>query len=555
MADPRQRNAAFALALLLLAGCSKTSTPRAEQSPPPAATKTTALVVPQSGCARESGEPPVGMVNTDYVRQAICQAVIHTDPTRVTFRLPPDVTEEAARQALTVTGVTGEQVRFNRTRLETVLAVTLPEGEPGDTVTVRLEGPVGAGGVVAEMGFELKRVETPRISTEVQVGNEPFKPLVPGSTLPRQPLQFRFTLVGQPKRDRVEAAIQEALRHKGSQTPYTIAWEGDSRLLLTVPEPPPALFFPFDWLEAEQGLQVQRSAVALYTGEAPPQLVALDPATGQEEVLGEMPVDVLQPSLSPDGAWAALIATAPDAAEREQVWVVNTRTGQRWLTGFESDWAHQTIHWLPGGRLMLPAYRAVQVWDLNLAQGRREESEATYWGPLSPDKRYLAGTAVDPLKVDEATLITPASVVLLETGSLASKLLPDLARTRARQSSAPTYLPMLWQGERLWVADLVDYDKEKNAATTRFRVVEPETGAVLSEEGAPPQAEPPVGWPAATSGWQYKPDPNWGEVHLRSPEGRERAAGQGLVVGWRADGKLLVIRWANFPYLRRTEGI
>lgn len=556
MATLRQRTAAFALALFLLAGCAQPTSPPGEQSAPsqqPRAGLPLGETAAKDGCGRESGDPPVGMVNSAYVRQGLCPAYVHTDPARVTFRLPAGVSEPAVRQSLTVTGPAPDkvQVTFNRTRRETVLSVVLPEGKAGDAVTVRLAGPVGVGGAAVEMGFQLTRVETPRIFTEVQVGDEPFKPLEPGATLPRQPLRFRFTLAGQPRRDRVEAVIQEALRQKGVLTPYTTTWEGESRLVVTVQEPPPAIFFPFDWLEAEHGLQVQRSSVALYTGEAP-RLVAFDPVSWQETVVGEVPVDVLHASLSPDGAWAALIALAPDAAYREQVWVVNTRTGQRWLTGFQSLQWYRTVHWLPGGRMLLPTYRAVQVWDLAAAEGKRLESEATYWGPLSPDKRYLAGTAIDPLKVDESRLTTPGSVVLLDTQRMDFRLLPDIALARVRRSEVPTALPMAWDGGRLLVQDIITPHASQQMDVTRWRVIDPASGQVSDDKRASPPKEPPVGWPAQASGWQYKPNLNWGEVLLRSPEGQERSAGQGLVVGWRDDRRLLLIRWANFPYMRPT---
>ncbi|MFZ5826265.1 MAG: hypothetical protein ACOY94_18370 [Bacillota bacterium] len=556
-----QRPASLLLALLLLAGCSKP--PAAPQSPEPAPPPAVTAVAPGAGdlvegegCTPQAGAPPSGGAGSASVREGICQAYLQTDPALITFRLPPSVSELTARASLRIEGAGAERITFREGRDEGYLTVHLPAGKVGDELTIRLDGPLGPTGGPHTLGFRLKRIETPRIITEVRDQAGVWQKLTPGATLPRRELQLRLTLVGGPKRERVEFAVKEALHHRGAPSSHSLVWEGEERLLVTVPEPPPAILFRFDWLEAKHGLQVRRSTIAFYTGEAPPRLVALDPATGKETVVGEAPVDVLRASLSPDARWAYLAATDPTTTEREQVWVVDTESGERWLTPFTADWAHSQVHWLDN-LMLLPTTGALQVWDLNAREGRRHESQTWFWGPLSPDRQYLAGSLVDLRRADESTLVAPASIVLFSLEKMAERLYTDAARVKLSQSSKPIYIPMRWadDGQTLLFEDVVSRDPKSFEATTRWLALD--VGSWQVSDAALPavRKEPPPAWPRAASGWSYRPAHDWGEVKLLSPQGVDHAAGQGLVLGWRADGQLLLIRWENFAYLRRTEGI
>ncbi|MFZ5814464.1 MAG: TolB family protein [Bacillota bacterium] len=553
MAISWQRTAITAIAaLLVLAGCAKSSEPPPE--PPPSAVAEKPAPAPaadpfeaRTGCAERSGNPPEGGVGSAVVAGGLCRTYIHTDPTSVMFHLPPEVPEAVARKSLQVEGAEPESVSYYKSPAMGFLAVTLPAGAAGDQVTVRLRGPVGPGGTEADLGFQMKRLPTPRITTEVRYGGEEWKPLQPGSTLPRAPLHLRFHLIGQPKKERVEHAVSDAFRVQGAEWRFSLSWEGDHRLVASVEEPPPQLTFRFDWLEAAHGLQVQRSTTSFHTGAHPPQLVRLDPATGEERPVGEVPADLLEGALSPDGRWAALFATAPDATDREQVWLVDTRTGARRLTGFSSSWVHQRAVWLPD-RVLFPTFRGVDLWDLRTHQGSRIESEASLWGPLSPDGRYLPGAVIHHERADEQSLLAPVSIVLVDLERLAVRSFPDVTVTRLRQSDAPPSVGMVWSegGGRLLLADV---------GSSGWRSLDTSSGRVEAERAAPPPEAGPRPWPSSVSGWAFRPQTSWGPVLLRSPGGGERQAGQGLVLGWEPNGSLLLVRWENFPHRRMPEGL
>lgn len=583
MIDRSRRLAALLLVLALgLAACSRSGDDREpspqEPSPPPGQQAGTPapppaekppesqppapapLVPPEVGtCVPASAvesKPSGYLTARSAVTRGICGAAVPEDQFWLSFWLPPGVTEEAARAALQVEGPQPDQYRFWSGSDGGQLEVWFPKGPLGEEITVRLAGPVGPNGAKADLGYQLRRLASPTATAELKVGDGPFQPLLPGATVPAQPLYIRFRFTGNPTPEFIENQIKEAFEpHKDatSRTIFHLQWESPESLLLSLPAPPARTQIAFNGIEGENGLTMRHFAFVLYTGE-PPRLAALDPATGQETALTEVPADILGRNSSPDGRWVLVSALEGDSGYAAGYYLLDTTTATLQKTPLAAHGGYRGGFWL-GDRLIWPVVRQVQVYDLNQRAMSEYPSAADHLTSLSADGRLLAGFTLDYQREDPETWLAPATLVVHDLQTHTERVYEDAASVGVPHKSAPPFLSMRFSDDHtaLYFQEYVKGSTPEQRIVPRWMKLDLQSGAVSPADRVPePAPESPT--PAkGSTGWSYVTN-EWGPVLLRSPEGQEQSFGSGLVLGWQPDGKLLLVRWPNFE-LRRHPGI
>lgn len=569
-----KRAPAFTLALLLalLAGCSpvpapqdgagtpdETSTTGSGPSPEadPATGEATLSDATETAClpVAEPDRRPLGRLEFTAVTEGLCEAVAPAEEFFLTFAFPPGLPEEAVRSSLEVSG--GEVTQLDISGGEYLL-VYLGPAEPGTETTVRVRGPVGEGGTPADLGFRLRREASPTVEVDVQVGDDPWRPHQPGEYLEPGPVRVRLAFSHPVAADQVEWRFQgvlEAVKDRDA-IPHQLSWTDPRTLVVELPEPPPALYVELGYIEDDRGLRTRSGILNLHVG-TPPRLTALDPATGQEEVLGPAPVDIRWASASPDGRWVVLEATQPDSTSGTDVWLVETATGEAMKTDLQESPYSPGYIWFPD-RLVVAGWTELQEWDLTRHERRVLPAEASYAGPLSPDGRYLAGRVLHMDREDPETWLAPLTVAVYDLATHTERLYPEVGNfwVPHRGGGVPVSVPMRWPdgGRSLYV--LQHYPGPTPAdSETYWAVLDLETGVLTPAEdySADPfdyeRAEPhPV---SNASGWAFL-SAGWGAVILISPGGQEVAGGDGLPLAWMPDGRLLLVRWPDYPYLRYT---
>jgi hypothetical protein len=485
------------------------------------------------------------------VMQGLCGGAVPEDEFAVNFSLPPTVTEAAARAALQVDGpAQPEWVSFAASPQMATLWLLFPKGKLGETFTIRLAGPVGVNGAAADLGFVLRRMESPTARAELKVGDGAWQPLVPGATVPAQPLYLRFTFTGNPSPEQIERRIKDAFAPGKDDTTkivYHLQWEGPQRLLLSLPAPPPRILIDLSFITGDHGLYIRRFTFVLYTGQEP-RLVALDPATGQENEVGPAPVDVLGRQLSPDGKWVLVTALRGDSNNAADTYLLDTETATLRMTPLLQG----TSYWL-ADRLVMAVSRKVQVYDLSSHQVAEYPTAMNDPTVLSPDGRYLTGFSLDYEREDPETSLAPATIVIHDLQAHTERTFADIASVRVPHKEVPPSLPMDFSPDSttLYYREQVKGTATGQGQATRWMQLDLRTGKTgpASAREMPQRYEPVKG----PTGWQYV-SAGWGPIQLLTPEGDGKSFGSGLVLGWRPDGRLLVIRWPNFER-RRFQGI
>ncbi|HEY3366789.1 MAG TPA: hypothetical protein VGK74_17190 [Symbiobacteriaceae bacterium] len=189
----------------------------------------------------------------------------------------------------------------------------------------------------------------------------------------------------------------------------------------------------------------------------------------------------------------------------------------------------------------MPTGLRVQVLDLATQQERTTVSKAEHWAASSPDGRFLAGFTQHGEREDPKTGLAPSDLIIHDLQTHQEQVFPDAAQVGVRHSEAPPVMRMAWS------ADSKPYWKSLN----------PTTGTIAdatSPPDVPPAYAPPPPLPPGPTGWTVAQPQGWGAITLKGPQGQTRAAGEGLALGWRPDGSLLVLRWPNAAH-RRNPGI
>lgn len=510
------------------------------QPPPKAKAPPDPLIPPlQPPCLSQPRKGPFAYADRRYVESGTCPARIDTEPFRVTFELTGTATAQAVQAALQIEGpvqpkiTVWEPYYWSR---QFLLYLDFPAGAPGEQFSVRLSGPLEPGGTPVDLGFRLERVPPPSVLMQwrpAAAGGD-WLPLERPASLPRRPLHLRVQTVGPVPSGEVERILaQEGL--SGWQ------WTGPDSLFLALPEPPARLRLNFDGILTPDYVRTSRSAWELFTG-PPPVLVAVDPATGQETAVGRAPLHAAHGSLSPNGEQALFFAAHPDSEYAEEPWVIDTKSGKALRLGIRTYSA--IPRWSAGG-LLLPQGGTVYHWRLGDEAPTAVQTSAAGFVALSADGRWLAGFDYDARREDKQMMM-PGSLVLYDTVERKERVLAsEQIQVRMPHSEFGPQLPMAFTPDG---GALVF--REQPPTGLRWRRIDLTTGEIspAEEPGQPDGTERP----ANESGYRFTRHDGYGTVVVTTPDGRELWFGKGLVLGWRADGHLLVVRWEQADLLRRV---
>lgn len=357
------------------------------------------------------------------------------------------------------------------------------------------------------------------VSLEVRSGDGPWQPVKEGATYPRESLALRFQLHG---------AVDEAALRQQLPEGARVEKAGDDRLDAFMAQAPPVLRF--------SGVGSPEGLVRFYTG-LPPQLVALDPATGNEEALAELPVDIQEVYLGPGGrqVLAHALASGPDGQLLAHAHLIDLTTGERWVRPHPWSVFGGHVAWW-GDAVILTRPYALEVWEPRTDSRTEIASQGKYWVALSPEGRYLAGYSFDQNDLKEDWL-PPATVVLFDLKERIERLYPGVARPKVYTHGIDFYLAFNAGGTGLLMEDHPTRESVRGLRLDR------ETGQVtVVGEGSlrPPYDEPSPGY----MGWSYR-RALWEDVKVVNEAAEEKVWGRGYTVGWLPDGRLLVVRWEN----------
>lgn len=348
-----------------------------------------------------------------------------------------------------------------------------------------------------------------------------------GALAPAGPLTLRFKLP--PGAD--AADFEAKLAMWKPEVARTIRVPAPDLVEMTVEGPPAHVQIIWSGSLPELG------SLEMFTG-GPPHVVALNPATGAEETLAELPLRPGVPDLSPDGRWLAVYT---ETGGTVSVFIVDLTTGQRHRLS-TSPFPDQGLFWYADGAVVSAGHH-LHFWDwTRKAESGSVESKAADWCCTSPDGRYLAGYAIEETwkGIGDTPYVT---VVVHDLQKRTERAYPHAAKARVAPHQVVLTLQWAPDGRSLLLADNLGQGK-----TTPLRL-DLTTGQVS------PSSTPMREWTfsetvAGPGGWQYRvPDlmkrggrPG-GPVDLIGPDGKEYHYGEGYIAGWRADGSLLVMRW------------
>lgn len=363
---------------------------------------------------------------------------------------------------------------------------------------------------------------------EVRVSQDQWEPVQPGATLPAQNVTLRFQF----QEDLTPVELEDWIKRRftGTLAVYSLPAAGVAEV--TLPDLPSYLHF----------FTTTQGHVPMFFGD-PPTLVLLDLATGSEKIIGEAPSSVWKASVSPDGRWAVLGAYAQPYGS-EQVWLTELSTGERQLLPVKADEITGPFTWVED-QLLIPHGSTMQYWDLSARKAVPRSSAGFFWGPLSPDGRYLAGFSVSQIEKQ----VEPATVVIYDLKTGTEQSYPSIAGSLVR--SCWIELSMAWDtsGNFLLIEDYVTI-KAKGVVHLDRR-----TGEV-SRKNQTTIPEPDYDRPRlgpSPNGWQVL-NRGWGPLEGNSPSGERFKWGEGYPVGWMPDGTLVVVRWQNAEHRVKPGG-
>lgn len=538
---------------LLLSGCSRPAvTPPAEPAPPPVVERAPAPEPTPTPAPQPPVITPVSMAVGSLRRPFYADMSVISGVNAVTideegfdlfFSLPPETTREQAQAALRIEAPVSPELSFSAQPAELYVFMRFPTGKVGESINVRLTGLLP--GLTGDLGFALTRGPSPRVTVELSRNGGDWEPLTAIPVLSPQPLAFRFRLHGGADVFRARLQIERALEG----VKYRFEQPAPDTLVVTVPESPPLLFFDFRGVPGEHGV-IMNAGATVYIGE-PPILALLDPATGQEQVLMEVPADLLRGSMSPDGNWLLLSGMAPEQPWEDNVWMANLQTKELRLTDLRDE-PYRPVPkvWLPD-RLLLPYQGRLQTWHLKSGTTETYQGDAEFWQTASPDGRYIVGYSVDYGREDQNWL-APASLFIHDVQKGTDAVLPDLVQYRVPHKGVYLFVRTIWEADGRHIL-VQDVRWANNALAVGFVRVDVTTGQTEPYTGPTPAPQRVEEWHPSPGGWQVRNYGPWAQVSLRAPDGTEQEAGPGLVVGWTSQGKLLLVRW-NAEQRRQRMG-
>jgi hypothetical protein len=451
-----------------------------------------------------------------------CQWVVDTQ--RLTINVPNLEADsaEAAVKLVTLMGATptltvepqrGYQGRWS-------VGLDLPAGPVGQKITISVAQPSGQ-----PVTATLIRKQSPTVSVTMQGADGTWAPFTPGVSLGAGPKRLRFEATGgvAPKLVFVTTGWQ------GIKPDQVSAQGNQTEVLFT--NPPPLVQVLIGSEPDVDGLIALQTSVHFYIGE-PPKLVAVSPASGKEDPIGPAPADLgSQVALRGDGRYLALISLIPEAAEGNQVWLVDLKTGTLTRTPFQYG-----PEGSPGfdirGRLISPLqYGHVGILDPATGKSEVQLSAATQWGKLSPDGRFMAGrVGAEPGRGTGAWIGPPSASKLV-----VRDLMHDTEKVFPWHEGYAAYGGVDWLPDGTLLQMSVRSNGAPGMATEEERKLLVYTVNVATGDRAPYTQL----WPKP-----YTPDPN----EYKTGQASDR------FLTWLPDGRALLLRWPNLENQRSWIG-
>lgn len=202
------------------------------------------------------------------------------------------------------------------------LAVGFESGPPGELVTVTLTG-VSTSSHNGKVSLTATRAARPTVSLEVKVGGE-WRPVRPAECLPAVPLDLRLVFSEDMDRPSVEAGLSNADSWNDEPNFVDLRWVDDRTILLRAPERPGAIRICVE-AKTASGLALWSVLPTLFNCD-PPRLCAYDPRQGTVRDFSEVPVNIFDASISPDGK-SLYVESMEQETEDLAYWTVDVATG------------------------------------------------------------------------------------------------------------------------------------------------------------------------------------------------------------------------------------
>lgn len=430
---------------------------------------------------------------------------------------------ESARQRITVAGADAwYTVRQNHDRWD-VSARILP-GPPGQKISITYQSE-------PPMTVTLTRQQGPTVSLLHLGPDGTWREVTSGTSLPPGPLRLRIKTTGGVPASYLSSRFMGAEWSGGKISPDRFEVLASDLAEVAWENPPPIVQVMAGSLEGEAGLRLPYDYMPhVYIG-TPPQLVAIDPATGREEVLGEAPSTLFYGEVRTDSKVVAFSSMDPVLQDATRAWLFDLERRTLVAAPFTSHYGI-AAQFDAAGRLVQPL-RGPQIGLLNPATGKHEirRSQANYFGPLSPDGRYLAGhTGGEPGRSTGAW-IPPAQPEVL----VIHDLMTGKEVVVPWEGYARPHMPLYWLpgGELIQVVSMSDSPEDRDATVYQ---VDPQTGArtPFTKDWAEP----------------YSKFGRWSAI-LTDTSGKQHDFADGMPIGWLSDGRALVVRWENFRHRRQ----
>lgn len=576
----RRRTAGVAVvALLVIAGCA--SSPSRSEPPPPAAAgekpapsaEPTPPVVTPPVATPKAVTPKVDRVDysmfinlpngsgytVPHMEITGQHAKVPTLPFNLRLELKP-WPQADFRSKVQVTG--GGTVLTDWTFTGAV-DISFPEGSAGSVLSVTLPEIDGMESVT----YHLERTEPVKMTAEVQV-NDAWVPAQPDQVYPAESAQVRLTFDRPMDRPGLEHWLQHTAwpSDRPNLEGIEITWPDDRTVLVRLPKAPPVVAWTLTQVRGTDGLPLVAVVPALHFGEQP-FLVAIDPATGEEERLTALPVEVGSGTVSPNGKSLLLEGI------RHQT-VGHSHTGySRWLVGagtqtkplpFEEQ---RYLYFSPDGRLQ----------SLEQREGARSYT-------ASPDGTRIAHLYMDGWGKQELPgYLYPHDLVIQSPDGQVVQVVRQAMSLYAPPKDYPLRATLVWSPDGKRIATLTDAPEGQGAIVVidlatgqaeRIATLPPEmgrgapypffwngehfvVGKTLFDSAGKVKRELPGSGPFSPDGkWllfqrgvEGHWDPAWGAVGLLSVDtGEVKPLGEGMVLGWRSDGKALVARWTDWRF-------
>lgn len=452
---------------------------------------------------------------------------------------------------------------------------SLPAGQPGDAFRLRLQDVLLADGTRGDVSVTFCRQRPPQVAVSYQGpdGWHPAEVTVPNSA----PLRLRLTFTNDMLKESVERALtgpHDKEGHSEGAWISSLHWIDARTLELQADHVPPVLRFVLQGAQDKNGLFTTRGLPNLYTGETP-QVVAVDPTSGQARLLAAIPPEPQGGILSPDGKRVRLASLQAGRSARSQHLLVDLGTGKSqalqpdamygyWLTS--GEWMrierqgengllvtrespagpqqtllndvppYDSFYGSPDGKWVAvlvrtgdytpDGYLGVRFLFLSTDGKTRKTltGDARVWRP-GKDGLRLYGPAWSP----DSTRIALAQTDHGASSLVVADVTADAPRTVAHNLPRSDGSATLWSpdGTQILVGSLL---------------LDATTGQVqrrLTGSGLLPYWSRDGQWRLLQAG-EWEPITAY---NLRT--GASTPLGPGLALGWDVDGKALIIRWAD----------